>query len=164
LRYVAEDDYRIERALEGEVHGELSRQLLLKCLKTRPQDRETAQEILNWINQDGIKEALIGEWKMYSSESRGARRSKNQGTDARVQEEKKNKQKRGNQGTDPRNEEEKTKKHKRSYQGIVTRIQEEKDETLKRRDQGLGTPVEEDKLKKQKRSNSSKQNARSKEA
>lgn len=76
LRYVAEDDYRIQRALEGEVHGELSRQLLLKCLKTRPQDRETAHQILDWIGQESVREGLIGEWKMYSSDSRGARRSK----------------------------------------------------------------------------------------
>ncbi|RCI04206.1 histone acetyltransferase [Rhizopus stolonifer] len=77
LRYVAEDDYRIQRALEGEVHGELSRQLLLKCLKTRPQDRDTAKEILDWITQDSVREGLIGEWKMYSSDTRGARRAKN---------------------------------------------------------------------------------------
>ncbi|OBZ90449.1 hypothetical protein A0J61_01502, partial [Choanephora cucurbitarum] len=77
LRYVAEDDYRIQRALEGEVHGELSRQLLLKCLKTRPQDRATAKEILDWIAQDSVREGLIGEWKMYSSDTRGARRAKN---------------------------------------------------------------------------------------
>ncbi|CEP07076.1 hypothetical protein [Parasitella parasitica] len=76
LRYVAEDDYRIQRALEGEVHGELSRQLLLKCLKTRPQDRENAADILNWICQDSVREGLIGEWKMYSSDTRGARRAK----------------------------------------------------------------------------------------
>ncbi|KAI8982586.1 hypothetical protein BDB01DRAFT_851079 [Pilobolus umbonatus] len=76
LRYVAEDDYRIQRALEGEVHGELSRQLLLKCLKTRPQDRATASEILNWIEQPSVQEGLIGEWKMYSSDTRGARRAK----------------------------------------------------------------------------------------
>ncbi|KAI8387285.1 hypothetical protein BD560DRAFT_344516 [Blakeslea trispora] len=76
LRYVAEDDYRIQRALEGEVHGELSRQLLLKCLKTRPQDRATAKEILDWISQDSVREGLIGEWKMYSSDTRGARRAK----------------------------------------------------------------------------------------
>jgi serine/threonine protein kinase len=76
LRYVAQDDYRIQRALEGEVHGELSRQLLLKCLRTRPQDRETARDILDWISQEPIKEGLIGEWKMYSSDTRSARRAK----------------------------------------------------------------------------------------
>lgn len=76
LRYVAEDDYRIQRALEGEVHGELSRQLLLKCLKTRPQDRENAKDILNWIGHASVREGLIGEWKMYSSDTRGTRRAK----------------------------------------------------------------------------------------
>jgi serine/threonine protein kinase len=76
LRYVAEDDYRIQRALEGEVQGELSRQLLLKCLKTRPQDRETASQILDWLGQDAVKEGLIGEWKMYSSDTRSSRRAK----------------------------------------------------------------------------------------
>ncbi|KAI9360751.1 hypothetical protein BD770DRAFT_341829 [Pilaira anomala] len=77
LRYVAEDDYRIQRALEGEVHGELSRQLLLKCLKTRPQDRATAKDILDWISQESVHTGLIGEWKMYSSDTRGTRRAKN---------------------------------------------------------------------------------------
>ncbi|KAI8373132.1 uncharacterized protein BYT42DRAFT_548117 [Radiomyces spectabilis] len=76
LRYVAEDDYRIQRALEREVHGELSRQLLLKCLKTRPQDRATASEILDWLKQDDIKTGLLNEWKMYSSETRATRKAK----------------------------------------------------------------------------------------
>ncbi|KAG0173749.1 Histone acetyltransferase kat2b [Apophysomyces sp. BC1015] len=76
LRYVAEDDYRIQRALEREVHGELSRQLLLRCLKTRPQDRCTASEILEWLGRDEIRTGLIGEWKMYSSETRATRKAK----------------------------------------------------------------------------------------
>lgn len=76
LRYVAEDDYRIQRALEHEVHGELSRQLLLKCLKTRPQDRNTAEEILEWLSQDDIRIGLLNEWKMYSSETRASRKAK----------------------------------------------------------------------------------------
>lgn len=76
LRYVAEDDYRIERALQREVHGELSRQLLLKCLKTRPQDRATAAEILEWITREDIKAALLEEWKKYSSENRASRKAK----------------------------------------------------------------------------------------
>ncbi|KAI7868316.1 hypothetical protein BDF14DRAFT_581658 [Spinellus fusiger] len=77
LRYVAEDDYRIQRALEREVHGELSRQLLLKCLKTRPQNRDTASEILTWIEQDSVKAGLLAEWKMYSSDTRSSRKAKN---------------------------------------------------------------------------------------
>jgi serine/threonine protein kinase len=96
LRYVAEDDYRIQRALEGEVHGELSRQLLLKCLKTRPQDRETAQDILLWFTQESVREGLIGEWKMYSSDTRGSRRAKNPYgfEDAQLDEEEKKKPRR----------------------------------------------------------------------
>ncbi|KAI9031667.1 hypothetical protein CLU79DRAFT_830929 [Phycomyces nitens] len=76
LRYVAEDDYRIQRALEREVHGELSRQLLLKCLKTRPQNRDTASEILSWIEQETVKAGLLAEWKMYSSDTRSSRKAK----------------------------------------------------------------------------------------
>ncbi|KAL0084834.1 hypothetical protein J3Q64DRAFT_1640098 [Phycomyces blakesleeanus] len=76
LRYVAEDDYRIQRALEREVHGELSRQLLLKCLKTRPQNRDTASDILTWIEQDTVKAGLLAEWKMYSSDTRSSRKAK----------------------------------------------------------------------------------------
>jgi serine/threonine protein kinase len=98
LRYVAEDDYRIQRALEGEVHGELSRQLLLKCLKTRPQDRATASEILEWITRDDVREGLVGEWKMYSSDTRASRRSKNLYgfDDTEETEEKKKPRRRGN--------------------------------------------------------------------
>lgn len=76
LRYVAEDDYRIQRALEHEVHGELSRQLLLKCLRTRPQDRNTAEEILDWLSKDDVRTGLLNEWKMYSSETRATRKVK----------------------------------------------------------------------------------------
>ncbi|KAI8071491.1 hypothetical protein BC940DRAFT_270275 [Gongronella butleri] len=76
LRYVAEDDYRIQRALEHEVQGELSRQLLLKCLRTQPQERATAHELLTWIESDEIRTGLLNEWKMYSSETRSSRKSK----------------------------------------------------------------------------------------
>jgi serine/threonine protein kinase len=76
LRYVAEDDYRIQRALEHEVHGELSRQLLMKCLRTRPQDRWTAADILDWCGQDNVRTGLLNEWKMYSSETRATRKVK----------------------------------------------------------------------------------------
>lgn len=103
LRYVAEDDYRIQRALEGEVHGELSRQLLLKCLKTRPQDRDTAKDILDWISQENVQAGLIGEWKMYSSDTRGSRRAKNlYGFEENDEEEKKKPRRRTNNGNKSR--------------------------------------------------------------
>ncbi|CAO3594116.1 unnamed protein product [Absidia cylindrospora] len=76
LRYVAEDDYRIQRALEHEIHGELSRQLLLKCLRTLPLERDSAADILDWLAQDDIREGLLTEWKMYSSETRATRKVK----------------------------------------------------------------------------------------
>ncbi|KAG0167664.1 hypothetical protein DFQ28_005842 [Apophysomyces sp. BC1034] len=76
LRYVAEDDYRIQKAIESEVHGELSRALLFKCLRAQPQDRETAASVLEWITRDDIKDGLLTEWKMYSSETRASRRAK----------------------------------------------------------------------------------------
>lgn len=103
LRYVAEDDYRIQRALEGEVHGELSRQLLLRCLKTRPQDRDTAKDILDWISQETVQTGLIGEWKMYSSDTRGSRRAKNfYGFEDTEEEEKKKPKRRTNGGNKAR--------------------------------------------------------------
>ncbi|KAF7727090.1 hypothetical protein EC973_008053 [Apophysomyces ossiformis] len=76
LRYVAEDDYRIQKAIEHEVQGELSRQLLLKCLRTQPQDRETAANVLEWITREDIRNGLITEWKIYSAETRASRRAK----------------------------------------------------------------------------------------
>ncbi|ORX46516.1 kinase-like protein [Hesseltinella vesiculosa] len=76
LRYIAEDDYRIQRALEHEVQGELSRKLLLMLLKRNPQDRATADQLLNWIEQEDVHTGLLSEWKMYSSETRATRKSK----------------------------------------------------------------------------------------
>lgn len=76
LRYVAEDDYRIQRALEHEVHGQLSRQLLMKCLRTQPEDRASAADMLHWIDQDDVRAGLIHEWKMYSSDTRATRKVK----------------------------------------------------------------------------------------
>ncbi|KAI7857231.1 hypothetical protein BDC45DRAFT_436316 [Circinella umbellata] len=76
LRYVAEDDYRIERALQQDIKGEISQELLLKCLRTRPQDRVSATELLEWFESDQVKAALLEEWKTYSSESRATRKAK----------------------------------------------------------------------------------------
>ena len=76
LRYVAEDDYRIERALQQDIKGEVSQELLLKCLRTRPQDRVSATDLLEWFESDRVKAALLEEWKMYSSESRATRKAK----------------------------------------------------------------------------------------
>ncbi|KAI9316173.1 hypothetical protein BX666DRAFT_1948099 [Dichotomocladium elegans] len=76
LRYAAEDDYRIERALERDVQGRTSRELLLKCIKVHPRDRVTAGDLLSWIQQDSVKKALLEEWKTFSSETRSSRKAK----------------------------------------------------------------------------------------
>ncbi|KAI8142561.1 hypothetical protein BJV82DRAFT_145681 [Fennellomyces sp. T-0311] len=76
LRYVAEDDYRIERALQQDINGVVSRELLLKCLRTAPLDRVSAAELSEWFELDETKAALLEEWKTYSSETRATRKAK----------------------------------------------------------------------------------------
>ncbi|KAF7721254.1 hypothetical protein EC973_004999 [Apophysomyces ossiformis] len=76
LRDTVQDDYRIEKALEREVPGQLSRKLLLFCLKTNPEERKSATEILAWLENPDIREGLINEWKVYAPVSRQKRHAK----------------------------------------------------------------------------------------
>lgn len=76
LRYAAEDDYRIERQLESDVHGPVSRELLLKAIRVHPKDRVTAAELLAWYEQEHVRQALLEEWHTYSSEKRSSRKAK----------------------------------------------------------------------------------------
>ncbi|KAI9494980.1 hypothetical protein BDB00DRAFT_761136 [Zychaea mexicana] len=103
LRYVAEDDYRIERALQQDIKGKVSQELLLKCLRTRPQDRITAAELLEWFERDQVKMALLEEWKTYSSETRATRKAKSlHGYEPEVEDETKRRKKRKpNQSNNP---------------------------------------------------------------
>ncbi|CAO3684796.1 unnamed protein product [Rhizopus microsporus] len=76
LRDIVSDDYNIEKALEREVPGKLSKELLLHTLKVTPQERKTADEILAWIKDPQIKEELINEWQVYAPVDRQKRHAK----------------------------------------------------------------------------------------
>lgn len=74
LRFVVTDDYRIQKAVERDIKGSLSRQLLSYILRVRPQDRKTAEEILEWIQLPEVKEGIIREWTQESDEKKGLSR------------------------------------------------------------------------------------------
>lgn len=76
LREKVKDDYSIEKALQREVHGELSRKLLLKFLKVEPLQRESASEALDWIKNVHNKNGLIREWEQYAPVGRQKRHAK----------------------------------------------------------------------------------------
>lgn len=76
LRDIVSDDYNIEKALEREVPGKLSKELLLHTLKVTPQERKTADEMLAWIKDPQIKEELINEWQVYAPVDRQKRHAK----------------------------------------------------------------------------------------
>lgn len=76
LRYKTADDYRIERAVEQEVNGKLSRQLLSMCVRAQPDSRKSAKEVLEWLDLPEVKAGLLEEWKTNSSDSRSSRKAK----------------------------------------------------------------------------------------
>jgi hypothetical protein len=76
LRYMVEDDFRIEKSVNKDVPGEYSRKLLFSCLKTSPHERQTAAEILEWYEQPEVKEKLVEEWTIFAPEKRANRRAK----------------------------------------------------------------------------------------
>lgn len=76
LRETVSEDYHIERALEREVSGSLSKELLLKFLKISPEQRSTATEVLTWLKNIHIQDALIAEWEEYAPVGRQKRHAK----------------------------------------------------------------------------------------
>ncbi|KAG2188295.1 hypothetical protein INT44_001048 [Umbelopsis vinacea] len=76
LRYMVEDDFRIEKSVNKDVPGEFSRKLLFSCLKTSPLERQSAAEILEWFELPEVKDKLIEEWTLYAPEKRANRRAK----------------------------------------------------------------------------------------
>ncbi|KAI9265928.1 hypothetical protein BY458DRAFT_217232 [Sporodiniella umbellata] len=76
LREIVGDDYNIEKALEREVPGAMSRQLLLHALKVVPQERKSADEILSWIKNPETQTRLIQEWQAYAPVDRQKRHAK----------------------------------------------------------------------------------------
>lgn len=74
LRERVQNDYTIDAALDREVPGELSRELLRFCLRANPEDRKSADEILEWVN--GHEQALIDEWITHAPQARTRRHAK----------------------------------------------------------------------------------------
>ncbi|KAI8967980.1 hypothetical protein BDF20DRAFT_917220 [Mycotypha africana] len=76
LRETVGQDYHIEKALEREVPGELSKELLLKFLKVSPDQRKSATEVLEWLQNLDIQDGLINEWEQYAPVARQKRHAK----------------------------------------------------------------------------------------
>jgi serine/threonine protein kinase len=76
LRETVGEDYHIERALEREVHGKLSRELLFKFLKTSPEQRQSATKVLDWIQDINVQNGLIAEWEQHAPVRRQKRHAK----------------------------------------------------------------------------------------
>ncbi|KAI8378688.1 kinase-like domain-containing protein [Choanephora cucurbitarum] len=76
LRDIVSDDYRLQKTLEREVRGHLSRELLLKFLKVSPQQRESAESVLTWLSDEAIQNGLIAEWERNAPVARQKRHAK----------------------------------------------------------------------------------------
>ncbi|KAI8077296.1 kinase-like domain-containing protein [Gilbertella persicaria] len=64
LRESVSTDYHIDKCLEREIPGSMSKQLLKMFLRVDPHQRRTAADVLVWLNQPGVKKALLEEWQM----------------------------------------------------------------------------------------------------
>lgn len=76
LRETVGEDYHIERSLDREVPGKLSKELLLKFLKVSPEYRKTATEVLDWLKNIDIQNGLIKEWEEHAPVGRQKRHAK----------------------------------------------------------------------------------------
>ncbi|KAG2199459.1 hypothetical protein INT47_011571, partial [Mucor saturninus] len=76
LRETVGEDYLIERALDREVSGKLSKELLLMFLKVSPENRKSATEVLAWLNNIQIQDGLIAEWEEHAPVGRQKRHAK----------------------------------------------------------------------------------------
>lgn len=76
LRDMVQDDFRIQKALEREVPGEQSRELLARLIRANPEDRSTPTNLLTWMNQQDIRMALLNEWTIHAPVGRSERHAK----------------------------------------------------------------------------------------
>lgn len=74
LRERVQNDYTIDAALDREVPGELSRELLRFCIRACPEDRKSADEILEWVKAH--EQELIDEWITHAPQGRTRRHAK----------------------------------------------------------------------------------------
>ncbi|KAG0085930.1 Receptor-interacting serine/threonine-protein kinase 1 [Podila epicladia] len=67
LRYLVSSDSQIKFQIEREVHGKISRELLLKCLTAESETRSTAEEIKDFLAQEGVAAELLKEFEALGS-------------------------------------------------------------------------------------------------
>ncbi|KAK3846882.1 MAG: kinase-like domain-containing protein, partial [Linnemannia gamsii] len=63
IRYLVSSDSQIKFQLEKEVVGNMSRELLLKCLTARAETRSTTQQLKDWLNQPEVSNGLLQEFE-----------------------------------------------------------------------------------------------------
>ncbi|KAI8080083.1 kinase-like domain-containing protein [Halteromyces radiatus] len=76
LRETVEEDEKIEIRVKREIAGDLSQQLVLFCLKTQPEERATATDLLAWLDQPNITKGLLEEWTVHAPTERKKRHAK----------------------------------------------------------------------------------------
>lgn len=73
LRDTVSRDYYIDQVLDRAMPGPKSKAFLQMFLRVQPQHRKSAAEILFWIQQDDVHQALLEEWGCEDGSRRAAR-------------------------------------------------------------------------------------------
>lgn len=76
LRDIVGNDDTIRTQVHREVAGDLSRHLLLLCLRTQPDDRASAASLLAWLDNPDIATGLLEEWRQHAPTERKKRHAK----------------------------------------------------------------------------------------
>ncbi|CAG8632513.1 12973_t:CDS:2 [Ambispora leptoticha] len=64
LRSIVSDPTKILFHIDRSVPGDMSRQLLLRCITVDPQLRNTSEELHDFITRKDVKEQLLAEWSL----------------------------------------------------------------------------------------------------
>lgn len=67
IRYLVSSDTQIKFQIEREVLGKISRELLLKCLTAESETRSTAEEVKDFLAQEGVAAELLKEFEALGS-------------------------------------------------------------------------------------------------
>ncbi|KAG0039635.1 hypothetical protein BGZ82_007363 [Podila clonocystis] len=67
IRYLVSSDSQIKFQIEREVLGKISRELLLKCLTSESETRSTAEEVKDFLAQEGVAAELLKEFEALGS-------------------------------------------------------------------------------------------------
>ncbi|SAL97115.1 hypothetical protein [Absidia glauca] len=74
LRDMVSSDKYIEIHVKRDVVGDLSRQLLFSCLRSQPEDRLSANDLLAWLERPEIYHGLLDEWTTHYSTTSARKR------------------------------------------------------------------------------------------